>query len=69
MKMINKITTVVFVLLGGLSIFAQPPGPGPGPPEPPASIDGVGLLILLLAAVLLGIYVIYKHKLKTKASV
>jgi hypothetical protein len=69
MKVINKITIAIFVLLGNLSVFAQPPGPGPGPPEPPAPIDGNALLVLILAAVLLGLYVIYKHKLKTKASV
>ncbi|PXY40223.1 hypothetical protein DMB65_14255 [Flavobacterium cheongpyeongense] len=68
MKMMNKILTVVFLLLGNFTVFAQPPGPGNGPPQPPAPIDGVGLLILVLAAILLGMYVIYKHKLKTKAS-
>ena len=69
MKIINKIATVVFVLLGNFSVFAQPGVPGPGPPNPPAPIDGSGLSILIFAAILLGMYVIYKHKLKTKASV
>ena len=70
MKMINKILTVFFVLFGSLNVFAAPAAPAaPGPPQPPASIDGNALLILILAAILLGIYVIYKHKLKTKASV
>lgn len=70
MKVINKITIAIFVLLGNLSVFAQgPPSPAPAPPEPPAPIDGGILLILIFAAILLGMRVIYKHKLKTKASV
>ncbi|MBZ4043492.1 hypothetical protein [Flavobacterium hibisci] len=68
MKVINKITTVIFVLFGALGAFAQPPSPD-GPEPPPSPIDGVGLLMLAFAAISLGIYVIYKHKLKTKASV
>jgi hypothetical protein len=72
MKVLNKITTVICVLFGALSVFAQGPGnPGdPGGPDvPPSPIDGVGLLMLGFAAISFGIYVIYKHKLKTKASV
>ncbi|MCI9844255.1 hypothetical protein [Flavobacterium pectinovorum] len=81
MKIINKIATVFFVLFGVLSVFATETPPDPpattakgavvmaGPPNPPAPIDGAGLLVLILAAILLGIYVIYNHKLKTKASV
>lgn len=68
MKRIKKITIIIFGLFGNLSVFAQPPSPE-GPMEPPAPIDGSGLLMLALAAILLGIYVIYKHKLKAKASV
>lgn len=72
MKRIKKNTIAIFVLFSNLSVFAQttPPDPGgPGPLEPPVPIDGSGLLMLILMAFLLGIYVIYKHKLKTKASV
>jgi hypothetical protein len=78
MKIINKILTVFFMSFGILNAFAAPAEPLPAPtakaaaggvPGPPAPIDGIGLLILVFAAILLGIYVIYKHKLKTKASV
>ncbi|MFB9107130.1 hypothetical protein [Flavobacterium gyeonganense] len=68
MKVLNKVLTVFFILFGTLSAFAQPPSPG-GPEAPPSPIDGVGLLMLAFSAISLGIYVIYKHKLKTKASV
>lgn len=68
MKVLNKALTVFIVLFGVLNAFAQP-GPPDGPETPPSPIDGVGLLMLAFAAISLGIYVIYKHKLKTKASV
>ncbi|WP_417939301.1 hypothetical protein [Flavobacterium sp. RS13.1] len=68
MKVLNKSLTVFFILFGALNAFAQP-GPPDGPETPPSPIDGVGLLILGFAAISFGIYVIYKHKLKTKASV
>ena len=71
MKILNKIATVFLVLFGMVKGFAQPGCPTcpSGPPNPPAPIDGIGLSILMLAAILLGMYIIYKHKLKTKASV
>ncbi|WP_269233705.1 hypothetical protein [Flavobacterium flavigenum] len=72
MKILNKVFTVFFILFSVLSAFAAPspaPPPAPGPPVLGAPIDGIGLLMLAFAAISLGIYVIYKHKLKTKASV
>jgi len=68
MKIINKILTVFLVLFGAVCTFAQPPCPS-CPPPPPELPIGDNLLILMLAAILLGIYILYKHKLKTKASV
>jgi len=68
MKVLNKALAVFIMLFGVLNAFAQP-GPPPGPEPPPSPIDGVGLLMLAFSAISLGIYVIYKHKLKTKASV
>jgi len=78
MKMISKIA-IVF-LLGIVNVFAASPPPTPastakstnslvGPPDPELPIDS-NLLFLVIAAVLLGIYVIYKynHRLNTKAS-
>ena len=77
MKMISKIA-IVF-LFGIVNVFAASAPPTPastaknaaataGPePQPALPIDS-NLLLLVIAAVLLGIYVIYKHKLYTKAS-
>jgi hypothetical protein len=77
MKMISKIA-IVF-LLGIVNVFAASAPPTPastaksaaalGPdPQPDLPIDS-NLLLLAIAALLLGIYVIYKHKLNKKASV
>lgn len=77
MKMISKIA-IVF-LLGIVNVFAASAPPTPastaknagvtaGPdPQPDLPIDG-NLSFLLIAALLLGIYIIYKHRLNTKAS-
>ena len=77
MKMISKIA-IVF-LLGIVNVFAASAPPTPastaksagvsGPdPQPDLPIDS-NLLFLVIAALLLGIYVIYKHRLNRKASV
>jgi hypothetical protein len=74
MKMISKIT-IVF-LFGIVKVFAEPvtapPAPvstaknaGITPPDTP--IDN-NLLLLVIVALLLGIYVIYKYRLNAKAS-
>lgn len=77
MKMISKIA-IVF-LLGIVNVFAESAPPTPvastaktagvaGPePQPDLPIDS-NLSFLLIAALLLGIYIIYKHRLNTKAS-
>jgi hypothetical protein len=78
MKMTNKILTVFLVLFACTMVFAEtPPPPATAknmganqvpPPPPEGPIDGSGLLVLMLVAILLGIYVLYKYNLKTKAS-
>ncbi len=76
MKMISKIA-IVF-LLGIVNVFAASAPPTPastaksaaalGPePQPDLPIDS-NLLLLAIAALLLGIYVIYKHRLSAKTS-
>jgi len=77
MKMISKIA-IVF-LLGIVNVFAASAPPTPaastaktagvsGPdPQPDLPIDS-NLWLLAIAALLLGIYVIYKYRLNTKAS-
>jgi hypothetical protein len=57
-------------LFGIFNTFAAPHPPPPNgkkPPPPPGLPIDDNLFILLLVAILLGIYIIYKyHKLKTK---
>jgi len=71
MKLIvNKILIVAFFLFGAYA-SAQPCPPGnpdcpPGPPELPINSN---LIVLLIAGICFGLYTIYKHKFKTKASV
>lgn len=79
MKIINKILTVFLVFFAATMAFAETPPPPPStaksmgassvPPPPPELPIGDNLLILMLSAILLGIYILYKHNLKTKASV
>lgn len=66
----NKLVLVMFYLLGIITTFAQtPPQPdGPDPPPPGEPIDE-HIFILILLGILLGIYIIYRHKLKTKAPI
>lgn len=80
MKMINKIVIVFLMLFGVINIISASAPPAPastakgastlaGPqPTPDIPIDS-NLWLLLVAALLLGLYVIYKHKLYTKASI
>ncbi len=79
MKIINKILTVFFVFFAVAIALAETPPPPAStaksmganevPPPPPELPIGDNLLMLMLSAILLGIYILYKHKLKTKASV
>ncbi len=65
----NKLVLVMFYLLGIITTFAQTPPPdGPDPPPPGEPIDE-HIFILILLGILLGIYIIYRHKLKTKAPI
>ena len=68
----NKPIFVMLYLFGIITTFSQtPPEPDPqGPPPPPPGepIDE-HIFILILLGILLGIYIIYRHKLKTKAPI
>jgi hypothetical protein len=70
MKIIaNRFFVTMVCLLGALSAFAAPPPPTPNgkrPPPPPGLPIDENLFIVLLLAVLFGIYMIYKYQLKTK---
>ncbi|WP_348813114.1 hypothetical protein [Flavobacterium maritimum] len=72
----NKISVLIAFLLGVVfDMAAAPPPPKPtamsdpslaGPPGWPIDEN---IFFLLIVALLLGIYVIYKNKLKTKAPI
>lgn len=69
--MINKFLIVVLFLLGAVfKLQAGPPCPGgPCPPTGPAVPIDDNLIVLLVIGLFFGIRAIYKHRLKTKASV
>ena len=71
----NKICVLIAFLLGVVFDMAAAPK---GPPSPTAKTNGPippgysideNIFFLLIVALLLGIYVIYKNKLKTKAPI
>lgn len=69
----NKLIFVILYLFGIITTFAQgppePDGPGGQPPPPPGEPIDEHIFILILLGILLGIYIIYRHKLKTKAPI
>ena len=64
--MVNRFLIVVLFLFSALDVVAGPPPPTPTPPEVPINDN---LIILIIIALFFGIRAIYKHKLKTKASI
>jgi hypothetical protein len=68
----NKLLTTLTCLIGISNTFAKPNPPPPNfkkPPPPPGLPIDENLYILLLIAVLFGIYIIYRHNLKTKTPI
>jgi hypothetical protein len=70
----NKIFLLIIFLMGIVSAFAQtPPSPSPfgrrRPPPPPGLPVDENIFILMIIAVLFGIYIIYDFKLKTKTPI
>ncbi|WP_290864484.1 hypothetical protein [Flavobacterium sp.] len=52
--------------------FAVPKPPPPvyrKPPSPPGLPIDENIFVLVIGAILLGIYIIYRHQLKTKAPI
>ncbi|MFH6949560.1 hypothetical protein ACHRV6_13780 [Flavobacterium sp. FlaQc-51] len=71
-----KIKTIFFALfltLISMSVFAaEPPVPMKPmgvPVNPPTSDINQDILLLLMSALLLGMYTVYNHNLKRKASI
>ena len=68
----NKLIFVTIYLLGVTIAFAEPKPPPPNykkPPSPPGLPIDENISVLIIMAILLGIYIIYKHQLKTKAPI
>ena len=61
----NVLLLIVFVC-GILEVTAQPPPPPPPGTDPPIVPIDDNIHIFLIIALLLGLYIIYNHKLKTK---
>ncbi len=63
---------LVITLLGVMNVSAIPTPPTPGakkPPPPPGLPIDDNIFILLMTGILLGIYIVYKYQLKTKAPI
>jgi hypothetical protein len=70
-NILKKFFVLVVTLLGVTNIFAAPSLPAPGakrPPPPPGLPIDDNIVILLMAGILLGMYIVYKCK-KTKAPI
>lgn len=66
----NKLIFVTIYLLGVTIAFATPKPPPPNykkPPSPPGLPIDENISVLVIMAILFGIYIIYKYQLKTKA--
>lgn len=77
----NKFYFLIIFLLGIMNVFANqrgfelpilrfriqgPPMPTPPPPPPPGLPIDENTVILMMIALLFGIYIIYNNKIKTK---
>ena len=73
MKIIgNNIFFVIIYLLGVTNAFAGPKPPAPNykkPPSPPGLPIDENISVLIILAIFLGIYIIFRHQLKTKAPI
>ncbi len=73
MKTIANNIFFVIIYLSGITIaFAIPNPPMPGakkPPPPPGLPIDDAVSILLIIGMLLGIYIVYRSQLKTKAPI
>lgn len=63
---------LVITLLGVMNVFAIPNPPDPNgkkPPPPPGLPIDDNIFILLMVGILLGMYIVCKYHLKTKAPI
>jgi hypothetical protein len=66
---LNKALNTAILLLFSISGFAAPGPPPPGINDPPDLPINENLGILIITALLFGLYTIYKHKLKRKTPI
>jgi hypothetical protein len=75
MKVIKKVFfTKILFMLGVFDALADgPPAPSPTgrrlPPPPPGLPIDENIFVLMMTAILFGIYIIYRFKLKTKTPI
>jgi hypothetical protein len=69
---VNKFFILIAFLIGFVNAFAgphpPPPNNGKKPPPPPGLPINDDLYIVLIIALIFGIYVIYKYQLRTKVT-
>lgn len=68
----NRFLNIIVTLFGVMYAFAAPHPPSPGakkPPPPPGLPIDENIFFLLIMAILLGIYIIFRYQLKTKAPI
>ncbi len=69
---VYRFFVLIIILFGVMDAFAAPSPPAPGakkPPPPPGLPIDDHILVLLIMAILFGIYIIYRHQLITKAPI
>ena len=71
MRIYKKYFFTVLTFLFGVfdAIAIGPPSPMKKPPKPPKMPIDENIYILILIAILFGIYIIYNHRLKTKTPI
>ena len=60
---VNKFFVLAIYMLGFINVYAEDPPPPPPPPPPGLTIDE-NLPVLLIIALLFGIYIVYNQSLK-----
>lgn len=69
---VRRFFVLLITLLGVMNAIAAPSPPAPTykrPPPPPGLPINENLFVLLIIAILFGMYMIYRHQLKTKAPI